>query len=71
MTEKENISDREIVLIVLEDIWTRMQGPNVDPDIGYHGAMCRSMCVGDLVFMDGDAWMADRFGFTHIENLEI
>ena len=71
LTEKEDISDRDIALIILEEIWTRMQGPNVDSDIGYHGAMCRSMCVGDIVFLNGDAWMADRFGFTYLENLEV
>lgn len=66
MAEKENLSDREITLIILEDVWKRMQGSNVDSDIGYHGAMCRSMYAGDVVFLNGDAWMADRFGFTHL-----
>lgn len=55
--------------LVLEDVWRRMQGSNVDDNIAYHGAMCRSMCVGDIVVLDGEYWMADRVGFRELEHL--
>lgn len=55
--------------LVLEHLYSRMQGANVDEEIGYHGAMARSAYVGDLFLLDDEVWMADRFGFTEVQNL--
>jgi len=47
----------------LEDIYSRMQGPRQDDEIGYDGGETRSLTVGDVIVVDGTPHMVDLFGF--------
>lgn len=49
-----------------EHIYHRMQGGRVDEELGYHGGEMRSMSVGDVVVIDGQAHFAARVGFEEL-----
>ncbi|MFD1588517.1 hypothetical protein ACFR9U_16180 [Halorientalis brevis] len=49
-----------------EHIYHRMQGGRIDEELSYHGGEMRSMSVGDIVVIDGQAHFAARIGFKEL-----
>lgn len=49
----------------LEAVWTACQGP-LRNDL-YDGSQTRSMMVGDVVIVDGDAYMVASMGFEQVD----
>lgn len=52
---------------LLADLWERHQGGRQDVESGYDGCETRSMYVGDIIVVDGTAYMVEKIGFQELD----
>lgn len=57
-------------LRLAENVYRTCQGPTKPDLLPYDGEHVRSMSVGDIVVIDGTAYMAAKFGFEEIGQID-
>jgi|AntDeeMinimDraft_5_1070356.scaffolds.fasta_scaffold12339_2 hypothetical protein len=57
--------------VLLSYLYARLQGGRSDDELGYDGTEHRSVSIGDLIVVDGSAYLVDKgHSFRHVGKID-